>query len=322
MRTIGAIVMVAALVACGNGASPVATITSPTTDSTAGEAGQPSTTTAPAAATTTVASAPATTAPTETTSPPTTVASPIGLTVFFLSDQGGNEARQGPFLMPVHRTVPATTGVARAAIEELLAGPERNEASAGIDTAVPGTTLLLGVNIADGMATVDLTRDFESGGGTTSMTARLAQLVYTVTQFPTVDAVELLLDGEPVEVFSAEGIVIDGPLTREAFLDYVPQIMVETPGWGGTLGNPGRIAGIAAVFEAVFQVRLADAEGEVLYEDFAMTTEGQGWGTFDTTLEYTVDEPQMGTLRVWEDSPEDGSETGVSELPVEVAPPG
>jgi hypothetical protein len=242
--------------------------------------------------------------------------------VFFLSDQGGNEARPGPFLIPVHRTVPATTGVARAAIEELLAGPERTEASAGIDTAVPGTTLLLGVNIADGMATVDLTRDFESGGGTTSMTARLAQLVYTVTQFPTVDAVELLLDGEPVEVFSAEGIVIDGPLTREAFLDYVPQIMVETPGWGGTLGNPGRIAGIAAVFEAVFQVRLTDAEGEVVYEDFAMTTEGQGWGTFDTTLEYTVDEPQMGTLRVWEDSPEDGSETGVSELPVEVAPPG
>ncbi len=53
-----------------------------------------------------------------------------------------------------------------------------------------------------------------------------------------------------------------------------------------------------------------------------MTTEGQGWGTFDTTLEYTVDEPQTGTLRVWEDSPEDGSETGVTELPVEVAPPG
>ena len=318
MRRIGALLMLAALAACGNGASPVATITSPTTT----EVRSP-TTTAAAAPTTTATGAPATTVPSGTTSPPTTVGSTTtGLTVFFLSNQGGNAVRQGPFLIPVHRTVAETPGVARAAIEELLGGPERDEAAAGIDTAVPETTLLLGVSIAEGVATVDLTRDFESGGGTTSMFARLAQLVYTVTQFPTVDAVELLLDGQPVEVFSGEGIVIDDPLTREAFLDYLPQIMVETPGWDGVLGNPGRIAGIAAVFEAVFQVRLTDAAGEVVYEDFAMTSEGQGWGTFDTTIEYAVDEPQTGTLRVWADSPEDGSETGVSELPVEMVPAG
>ena len=317
MRTIGTLLMVALLAACGNGASPVATITSPTTTE-----AMPPTTTAASEPTTTAAGTPPTTAPADTTSPPTTAAPATALTVFFLSNQGGNAARQGPFLIPVHRTVAATPGLARAAIEELLGGTERDEAAAGIDTAVPETTLLLGVSITEGVATVDLTRDFESGGGTTSMFARLAQLVYTVTQFPTVDAVELLLDGEPVEVFSGEGIVIDGPLTRDAFLDYVPQIMVETPGWDGVLGNPGRIAGIAAVFEAVFQIRLSDAAGEVLYEDFAMTSEGQGWGTFDTTIDYSVDGPQTGTLRVWADSPEDGSETGVTELPVGLAPGG
>ncbi len=76
MRMIGALVMVAALAACGSGATPVATITSPTTGPTTGEPGPPSTT-ATADPTTTVASPPSTTA-TQTTSPPTTVPQATG----------------------------------------------------------------------------------------------------------------------------------------------------------------------------------------------------------------------------------------------------
>ncbi len=37
------------------------------------------------------------------------------------------------------------------------------------------------------------------------MFMRLAQLVYTATQFDTVKSVRLHLDGEPVDVFSARG---------------------------------------------------------------------------------------------------------------------
>ena len=35
----------------------------------------------------------------------------------------------------------------------------------------------------------------ESGGGSASMIARLAQIVFTVTQFPTVREVDIALDG-------------------------------------------------------------------------------------------------------------------------------
>ncbi len=46
------------------------------------------------------------------------------------------------------------------------------------------------------------------------MQMRLGQLVYTLTQFPTVKRVRFSLDGAPVNVFSSEGIVLDHPVGR------------------------------------------------------------------------------------------------------------
>ena len=37
------------------------------------------------------------------------------------------------------------------------------------------------------------------------MQTRLAQVVYTLTQFPTVDGVVFSLDGEPIDVLGGEG---------------------------------------------------------------------------------------------------------------------
>jgi spore germination protein GerM len=72
------------------------------------------------------------------------------------------------------------------------------------------------------VAKVDLSREFASGGGTFSVTARLAQVVYTLTQFPTVDAVEFYIEGVRSEVFSSEGIVLDRPQRFEDYDDLLP----------------------------------------------------------------------------------------------------
>jgi hypothetical protein len=124
---------------------------------------------------------------------------------------------RGEQLVPQLRTHAATPRVASAALEALLAGPTQAERAAGLRTAIPAGTRLLGVSIKDGVATVDVTSGYQSGGGSLSMQMRLAQVVYTITQFPTVRAVRFALDGAPVNVFSGEGIVLDHPVGR---IDY------------------------------------------------------------------------------------------------------
>jgi hypothetical protein len=140
---------------------------------------------------------------------------------------------RGESLVPVARAHPPTLGVATAAINALVAGPTRAERRSGVTTAVPSGTRLLGISITKGVATVDLTSEYEAGGGSLSMQMRLGQVVYTMTQFPTVKAVRFKLDGAPVNVFSGEGIVLDHPVGRSDYKDLAPSSPSVTGTWRG-----------------------------------------------------------------------------------------
>lgn len=280
--------------------------------------GEGSTTTAPS---TTTTSSPGATAPIETT---TTTGAPGQVTVaaYFFMDDTTNTSRPGPFLAPVARSVPESSDPVIAALSELLQGPTEAETASvpAIRTTIPDNTLLLGVTLVDGIATVDLSREFEGGGGSASMFGRLAQVVYTVTQFPEITSVVFRLDGQPVTVFSNEGIMMEGPAGRDDYLDQAPGILVDTPAYGGVLGNPAHITGSAAVFEAVFRAVITDNDGLILVDTQVMTDNGMGWGSFDTTIPYEVDEAQLGSLIVWENSAKDGSQINLREYPVWLTP--
>ena len=130
----------------------------------------------------------------------------------------------GENALGVMREIPYTEAVASATMKELLAGPTDAEKTTwpAISTAIPEGSELLGLTIDDGIAKVDLSEEFESGGGTFSVTARLAQVVYTLEQFETIDAVEFYIEGELVEVFSSEGLILDGPQGLDDFSDLLP----------------------------------------------------------------------------------------------------
>lgn len=99
-----------------------------------------------------------------------------------------------------------------AALRALLAGPGRRD----LLTEIPPGTTLLGVRVERGMVTVNLSKTYASGGGSSSMLGRFWQVVYTATQFPAAPAVQILIEGRPVEALGGEGLLLGGPLRRPA----------------------------------------------------------------------------------------------------------
>ena len=135
-----------------------------------------------------------------------------GIELFFVRYSAGHAGalvavRRAPHSGPVQAR-------AKTALLELLAGPSRAERARGIVSEIPRGTRLLDVEVRGGTATVDLTGAFQWGGGSTSMLARLWQVVYTATQEPGIHSVQILIGGRRVEALGGEGVMIDRPIAR------------------------------------------------------------------------------------------------------------
>ena len=209
---------------------------------------------------------------------------------------------RGESLYVVTRTENSTPRVGTAALEALLEAPGPSEQAAGIGSQVPTGTQLLGLTVDNGIATVDLTSEFESGGGSASMNMRIAQIVYTLTQFPTVKGVLFQLDGKPVDVLGGEGVVVDHPVTRKDYRSLLPLILVRTPQSGERVPNPVTVAGSANVFEANVTIEILDANGKVVGSTFTTATCGSGCrGTFSVSVPYEVSSATRGLIVVHDD---------------------
>ncbi len=189
------------------------------------------------------------------------------------------------------------TDIEDAALASLFEGPTaQEEADLDFTTAIPATDAP-GVMIEDGVATFDTDVVVSDGA--------LAQIVYTLTQFPTVDAVE----------------IIGVSYTRADFEDQTPPVLVESPLPFEAVTSPLRATGTANTFEANFNYELTDTDGLIVDEDFVTATSGTGTrGTFDfTTKPYTVPFDGIGALIVFEHSAKDGSRMNVVEIPLRMS---
>jgi hypothetical protein len=214
---------------------------------------------------------------------------------------------RGGKLFPTRRTRPATVATSRLALTELVAGPTVAEAAAGVRSQLP-TELPFDVSIAGGVATVDLPEPFYSAGrgGLPE-----AQVVYTLTQFPTVSAVRFRLAGEPVA----------GPAGRADHEQLLPLIVVTDPVIGQRVTSPVTVSGTANVFEATVSIRILDAGGDPLATTFTTATCGSGCrGDYSTAVGFRVGSQQRGTVQVYQVSPADGSRTHVVDIPVTLVP--
>jgi germination protein M len=275
------------------------------------------TTTSAVPSTTSVAPTTTTLAPTTTTTPP----APSAVVVYFLIDETDDQAR-GPFLVPVYRGSEVASSldeIEARAMELLLAGPTAAEATSipAISSAIPSGTRLLDVEVSQGVATVNLSGEYDDGGGTASMSARLAQVVYTLTALDGIDSVTFELDGVPVTTFSSEGLILAGPQGRDDYYDTLPSVFIDSPALGETVASPIQVRGLSNVFEAVSQIMLTDDDGLPLFESHVMATCGTGcWGTWEIEVPYVVDRDQVGALVAFVYSAMDGSRIDIREQSV------
>src|SRR5207237_555637 len=132
----------------------------------------------------------------------------------------------------------------------------------------------------------------------------LAQVVFTLTQFP-----------------SATSVSIGGKeYTRADLEDFAPAILVELPLPFQTVTSPLRAAGSADTFEANFQYELTDVNGKILPNASATATSGSGVrGSFDITIPFTVSQSGPATLKVYESSAANGKPIHVVAIPLTLA---
>lgn len=103
--------------------------------------------------------------------------------------------------------------ILEGAFKTLLTGP----ADPAFTTTIPQGTKLRNVSLeADGVH-VDLSQEFTNGGGSSSMTGRLAQVLYTASSLDPAAKVWISVEGEPLEVLGGEGLELEQPMTRENF---------------------------------------------------------------------------------------------------------
>lgn len=103
----------------------------------------------------------------------------------------------GPGSTRLLRSVPRDAVSPEHLIEILLLGPNRAELDAGFSTVLPATTRVLSVRAQGSFLFVDLTDDLNELTGQSLMRA-LAQIVYTASEIDGIEAVQILVDGQPV----------------------------------------------------------------------------------------------------------------------------
>ncbi|NET56754.1 MAG: spore germination protein [Symploca sp. SIO2E6] len=103
--------------------------------------------------------------------------------------------------------------VLKGAFDKLLAGPS----DPGVATTIPQGTKLRRLYLKTNGIHVDLSQEFTTGGGSASMTGRLAQVLYTASSLDPEANVWVEVEGERLDVLGGEGLLLEQPLTREDF---------------------------------------------------------------------------------------------------------
>ena len=146
---------------------------------------------------------------------PKPAAQMINVKLFFVQvDSDGNVNRKN-----ITRAIEKNDSPLTSTIRALLNGPTESEKNCM--SLIPEGTRLLGASVRDGIAALNFSEEFEFNSvGAEGYRAQLMQIVFTATEFATVESVQFLIEGKRKEyIGSGEDVWmwIGSPYTRSNF---------------------------------------------------------------------------------------------------------
>ena len=120
----------------------------------------------------------------------------------------------------VMRAVDDTASPLTETLRTLFAGPGPSEIDQGLITMIPPAVTLNRVYVSERIAYIDVSESFRFNPlGREGLDAQLRQIVFSATEFPGVEMVQILIDGRRVEFLGPEGTYIGKPIGRAMFPD-------------------------------------------------------------------------------------------------------
>ena len=130
---------------------------------------------------------------------------PWKVALYFIGDEGGES-----LLVPEVRTISPTSEPEKAALRELIKGP----VTEGLQPVLPSKTTVRNLEISAGLAVVDLSQEaMRIDRGSWGEALVVWSVVNTLTKFPEVEAVRILIEGQPVETLAGH-FDLSRPLRR------------------------------------------------------------------------------------------------------------
>lgn len=151
---------------------------------------------------------------------PTSAASPTDISqvpieqsvdIYWLKSSG-NALQVTPVATPI-KAAGQPQAILQAAFEQMLKGTS----DPNLASTIPKGTTLRKLEVKSDGIHVDLSKEFAAGGGSASMTGRVAQVIYTATTLDPTAKVWIAVAGKPLTVLGGEGLMIDQPMTRGSF---------------------------------------------------------------------------------------------------------
>ena len=128
-------------------------------------------------------------------------------------------------LVKVSRSIKNTKAVLGETLKSLMQGSTSTDTQRDIRTLIPSSSAVRSIAVKNGIAYIDMNDNFQFNTlGPVASNIQIYQLVYTSTEFPTIQKIQILINGKRIPYLHSEGgISIASPLSR----DDLPPIPIE-----------------------------------------------------------------------------------------------